>query len=442
MSRLTGDASDLISHILLSGDEGDNFYECFLKFKEATGGVINIVHPVRINKANAEYVANHSRMYDYIREIRKLNDGRCKCGYRFDEHPVFQRKFGDYAKFDTIEELVKDNGSDTFYVSEEYKFNDVLDIMPYLAHGVGSYMASTDEDGKRHVSVTISGTSMYDDSDETSRSVGMGPHSDWRRRKYLEFFRDVVINYLNPIGRIVVKDIDFDKGTTTIDVGAPIDSNFPVEIVLRNDVDPDFIMHQPKVVNADEGTVDISDVFPTDHQESMTSIRLRFVAQKAPLKKEDLKLIDMDRTSSGFKAFFGKKDCTDYWGDDWNDKPYEHNAGEVYDEFVERTVDFNIPFGCRAYMPCDGEYNSRWSKEDFKNMVTPILIVVPKSIADKEMYAWSNDDYKSWVGTKGVVRFYLEDSKEDFIKKLVGLYEDAGQLPNSFLFESEDKPNG
>jgi hypothetical protein len=442
MSRLTGDASDLISHIFMSGDEGDNFYECFLKFKEATRGVIHIVHPVKINKANAEYVAKHSRMYDYFKEIRKFKDGRCKCGYRSDEHLVFQQKFGNHDRFDTIEELVKSHGSDTFYVTEEYKFEDILDIMPYLAHGVGSYMMSTDDNGNRVVSVTVSGTSMYDDSDEMARSVGMDPHTSWRRREYLEFFRDVVINYLNPIGRIIVKDIYFDKGTTTINVGAPIDSNFPVEIVLRKDVDPDFMMHQPELVNADEGTVDISGVFLTDYQESMTSIRLRFVAQKAFFKKEDLKLIDLDRTESGFRAFFGKKDCDDYWGDDWNDKPYEHNAGEVYDRYVERTVDFNIPFGCKAYMPCDGEYNSPWSKEDFKNMATPILIVVPKSIADKEMYSWSNDDYKSWVGTKGVVRFYLEDSKEEVVEKLIGLYEDAGQLPNSFLLESEDKPNG
>ena len=33
----------------------------------------------------------------------------------------------------------------------------------------------------------------------------------------------------------------------------------------------------------------------------------------------------------------------DYYGDDWNDVPYEHNAGTVYPEFIKATID--VSFG-------------------------------------------------------------------------------------------------
>jgi hypothetical protein len=34
----------------------------------------------------------------------------------------------------------------------------------------------------------------------------------------------------------------------------------------------------------------------------------------------------------------------DVWGDDWNDTPYEHNAGTVYDEYVDKIVDVYFDF--------------------------------------------------------------------------------------------------
>ena len=36
-------------------------------------------------------------------------------------------------------------------------------------------------------------------------------------------------------------------------------------------------------------------------------------------------------------AYFTSGDVRDMWGDDWNDAPYEHNAGEPYEPRVSRT---------------------------------------------------------------------------------------------------------
>jgi hypothetical protein len=35
---------------------------------------------------------------------------------------------------------------------------------------------------------------------------------------------------------------------------------------------------------------------------------------------------------------------TDFSGDDWDDSPYEHNAGIAYDEYVREYVDVVVPF--------------------------------------------------------------------------------------------------
>ena len=42
---------------------------------------------------------------------------------------------------------------------------------------------------------------------------------------------------------------------------------------------------------------------------------------------EDFKLCYVD----GHKVYFTTKDVTEQWGDDWDDAPYEHNAGTPYE---------------------------------------------------------------------------------------------------------------
>jgi hypothetical protein len=67
----------------------------------------------------------------------------------------------------------------------------------------------------------------------------------------------------------------------------------------------------------------------------------------------------------GFTAYFTTQELEKQWGDDWNDAPYEHNAGTPYtphatDEKWEiKKVKFEGPF----LLPCSNVANSGFSVE-------------------------------------------------------------------------------
>ena len=73
-------------------------------------------------------------------------------------------------------------------------------------------------------------------------------------------------------------------------------------------------------------------------------------------------IIDVEIKGNAIRLYVGENGKQ--WGDDWNDAPYEHNAGTVYAECVERTVDIAIPFDLYVIEPSDGQLNSSWCKED------------------------------------------------------------------------------
>lgn len=68
---------------------------------------------------------------------------------------------------------------------------------------------------------------------------------------------------------------------------------------------------------------------------------------------------------AGDWAYFTTQDVTEQWGDDWNDAPYEHNAGEPYGPWRDgeaweiTRVAFDGPFE----RPCDGHFNSPYTVE-------------------------------------------------------------------------------
>jgi hypothetical protein len=70
----------------------------------------------------------------------------------------------------------------------------------------------------------------------------------------------------------------------------------------------------------------------------------------------------------GNEAYFHDKDPKEVWGDDWNDVPYEHNAGPPYDYKLK------VYFECGyAEQPCDGYGNSPYSVEDINKSNIPWL---------------------------------------------------------------------
>lgn len=118
-----------------------------------------------------------------------------------------------------------------------------------------------------------------------------------------------------------------------------------------------------------------------------------------------MKIIDFKKKGNLVRFYLGDDDCDDYHGDDWNDKPYECNAGTVYPEYVKGYHDIVFPFDWEVLEPCDGTYNSEWSKDDMKAGKVPCLI------ANDPDEGW-HDTFDMHLGDKNVQKYYFNDKME------------------------------
>lgn len=104
-----------------------------------------------------------------------------------------------------------------------------------------------------------------------------------------------------------------------------------------------------------------------------------------------MKVIDFMKYGNTFRLYLGADDCNDYWGDDWNDAPYEHNAGCVYDRYIKGYVEFAFSLKCNVCETCDEYFNSPFSKEDMKNRKVPCLTIYTE-LDDLVIYFGDNID--------------------------------------------------
>lgn len=127
-----------------------------------------------------------------------------------------------------------------------------------------------------------------------------------------------------------------------------------------------------------------------------------------------MKLIDFDKKGNLVRFYLGDDDCTDYWGDDWDDAPYEHNAGEVYDSFVTGTMDVAFPFDYEVLEPGDGCSNSMYCKADMKERRVSCILVN----TDTECYY--DDNFIKVCGSDNnkVAKFYFGDTINEIEKKI------------------------
>lgn len=114
-------------------------------------------------------------------------------------------------------------------------------------------------------------------------------------------------------------------------------------------------------------------------------------------------IIDFEIKGPIVKFYLGENG--EQYGDDWNDTPYEYNAGEVYDRFIEDTKILTFDFDDLVLEPCDGELNSHWCKLDMVDRKVPCVIVVPKELTED---SWDTG-FKDWVGNSKVKKFYFGD---------------------------------
>lgn len=62
-------------------------------------------------------------------------------------------------------------------------------------------------------------------------------------------------------------------------------------------------------------------------------------------------------------VYFTNCPLSEQWGDDWNDVPYEHNAGDPYEREPYDITKVAID-GWSWQQPCEGHYNSPYSVQD------------------------------------------------------------------------------
>lgn len=85
------------------------------------------------------------------------------------------------------------------------------------------------------------------------------------------------------------------------------------------------------------------------------------------------KILDFECFGNIVKLYLGET-VNGIYGDDWNDIPYEHNAGTVYDKFYTDTVEIAFPLSTQVYEPCFGYDNSPYCKNDFLFRKVPFLL--------------------------------------------------------------------
>lgn len=78
---------------------------------------------------------------------------------------------------------------------------------------------------------------------------------------------------------------------------------------------------------------------------------------------------------SGPWAYFTTQSLKKQWGDDWNDRPYEHNAGIPYGphEGDKPWEIISVAWHGDFDQPCEGMFNSCWSVQDINNKCVPWL---------------------------------------------------------------------
>jgi len=109
---------------------------------------------------------------------------------------------------------------------------------------------------------------------------------------------------------------------------------------------------------------------------------------------EEYNIIDVDPRGNVIRFYLGKNGSQ--YGDDWNDAPYEHNAGRVYLEFVVGYVDVAFPFESHIVYPEEGTYPHESGAEYTKNDMRDRKIHAVEVNSHKIYFGdYINDDFRN-----------------------------------------------
>lgn len=137
-----------------------------------------------------------------------------------------------------------------------------------------------------------------------------------------------------------------------------------------------------------------------------------------------MKIIDWEAKGNVVRYFLGADDLERWYGDDWDDAPYEHNAEQVYDQFVKGYMDVAYPFDTVVLEPRDGCLNSPWCKDDMVARRVPIIITND----NVDPYDWSRqEDFQCLCPDTNTHRVYMGDHVDDSDPRVHLIDKDDGQ---------------
>lgn len=119
-----------------------------------------------------------------------------------------------------------------------------------------------------------------------------------------------------------------------------------------------------------------------------------------------MQIIDFEKFGNVVRFYLGQNG--EQWGDDWNDAPYDCNAGTVYSDYVQGTKDIAFPPEWDVLEPCDGAYPyTHVTKDDMKERAVPCII------ARKKDDDWGKEgSFARTLGCDDAIRFYFGDEME------------------------------
>ena len=134
-----------------------------------------------------------------------------------------------------------------------------------------------------------------------------------------------------------------------------------------------------------------------------------------------MKIIDFETWGNVVVFYLSKDDLKEWYGDDWDDSPYEHNAGKVYDQFIKDEIQVAFRAEILVADPTYGTLNSGYNKFDMVSRRIPCIILVkeyPKNVEDK----WNAfHTLRELITYDKSIKIYFGDSLQTLKRKIKGI---------------------
>jgi hypothetical protein len=123
-------------------------------------------------------------------------------------------------------------------------------------------------------------------------------------------------------------------------------------------------------------------------------------------------IIDFVKRGNQVRFYLGKNG--EQWGDDWDDAPFEYNAGKVYSKFIEGNKVIAFEFDDLVVDPTYGMPNSVYSKNDMINRSVPCIVAIRESRRNRYGY----DTFEDVIADKESIKIYFGDDIDEVVMLL------------------------